>query len=69
MASERIGDMTRGELEAYVLRLVSEHFRQYPHVQKSDVPLTEVWKTMLDHIIETQPDEPSTLTLLPEDCR
>lgn len=67
MASERIGDMTREELEAFVFKVIARRFPKYPYVQKSDRPWEELWQSMLDNIIETQPGEPSTLELLRED--
>lgn len=67
MASERVGDMTKQELEAFVIHTVAERFRRYPYVQKSNRSPDELWKSILENIVETRPDEPSTLELLRED--
>jgi hypothetical protein len=67
MASERIGDMTKAELEAFVMQIIARRFPQYPYVQRSDRPLEEILESMRRNMIETKPGEPSTLELLRED--
>jgi hypothetical protein len=67
MASEKIGDMTRDELEDFVIKVIAKRFREYPYVQKSDRPLSDVLASMRKHILKVQPGEPSTLELLRED--
>ncbi len=67
MASERIGDMTKAELEAFVLQVIARRYPQYPYVQKSDRPVAELLEALRRNMIETKPGEPSTLQLLRED--
>ena len=67
MASERIGDMTREELEEFVFDVVARRFPKYPYVQKSDRPVAEILESMRRNIIKRKPGQPSTLEMLRED--
>jgi hypothetical protein len=68
MASERVGDMTRGELEDFILQVVRAHEGQpYPYRLKSDRPVAEVLRSMRQNRIKRKPGQPSTLELLRED--
>ena len=67
MASERIGDMTRDELEAFVFDVIAKRFPKYPYVQKSDRSVTEILESVRRHIIKRKPGQPSTLEMLRED--
>jgi hypothetical protein len=67
MATDRIGDMTKQELEAFVYNIIAQRFQQYPYTQKRDRPVSEILASMRKHIIKSQPGEPSTLELLRED--
>lgn len=67
MASERIGDMTRNELEAFVKNIIEKRLRMYPYVQQSDRPVEEVLRSMRQNIIKRKPGQPSTLEMLRED--
>lgn len=67
MASERIGDMTRNELEAFVNSIIEKRLRQYPYVQQGDRPVKEVLRSMRRNIIKPKPGQPSTLEMLCED--
>lgn len=67
MASERIGDMTRNELEAFVNSIIEKRLRQYPYVQQGDRPVKEVLRSMRRNIIKPKPGQPSTLEMLRED--
>jgi hypothetical protein len=67
MIEERIGDMTKQELEALILRTVAGHYQHYPYIQKSERPIEEVLASIRRNIIQPKPGEPSTLELLRED--
>ena len=67
MASERIGDMTREELEAFVVNVIDKRYPKYPYVQKSDRPVAEILESMRRNIIKRKPGQPSTLDMLRED--
>lgn len=67
MASERIGDMTREELEAFVRRIIAQNDQQYPYQPRSNRPLKELLASLRKNRIKTNPGEPSTLELLRED--
>lgn len=68
MAGERIGDMTREELEQLVLRFVDKRMRQYSYVLgRDDRSPQAVWESILTNIIEPAPGTPSALDLLRED--
>lgn len=67
MSSERIGDMTRSELEVLVRQLIAENYPQYPYQQGSNRPLSELLESLRQNRIRTKPGEPSTLELLRED--
>ena len=64
MASERVGDMTKAELEAFVLEIIARHYPQYAYVQKSTRPPEELWQSILDNTVDIKPEEPSTSELL-----
>lgn len=67
MASERVGDMTKAELEAFVIHIVAKRFRQYPYVQKGDRSVSEVLKFMRKNVWTPPPGAKSSLELLRED--
>ena len=68
MESERVGDMTREELEQLVARLIDKRMRQYPYVLGRDERSPQdVWKSIVTNIIEPASGTPSTLALLRED--
>jgi hypothetical protein len=64
---EKIGNMTKAELEAFVLRVTAGRLRRYPYRQHSDRPVEEVLKSMRKNIIKRKPGDPSTLEMLRED--
>ena len=67
MASERIGDMTKAELEAFIVEIIARRFPQYPYVQKSDRPIQEVLESLRQNRLPKQPGQPSVVEMLRED--
>jgi hypothetical protein len=67
MVSERISDMTKQELEEFILQVVEKRGRQYPYVPKSDRTAEQIFQSILKNLIVPKPGTPSTLELLRED--
>lgn len=67
MASERVGDMTKTELEAFVNRVISTRFPRHVYVQQSDRPIDDVLKAMRKNVWTPPPGAKSSLELLRED--
>ncbi len=67
MASERIGDMTRGELEAWVVKIIDKRLKYIPGNILDDRTPMEVFESIVRNTLERQPGEPSTLEMLRED--
>jgi hypothetical protein len=66
MASERVADMTIQELKTLVNSAVDERLRIWT-VPRGNRSIADVWKSMLENIIEPTPDEPSALDILREE--
>ena len=67
MASERIGDMTRDELEALIVEVITKHFGLRPFTQHDDRSASEIFKSMRKNIIKPKPGQPSAVDMIRED--
>ncbi|HLV34851.1 MAG TPA: hypothetical protein VKY59_07055 [Spirillospora sp.] len=67
MASERIGDMTKAELEEFIVEIIARRFSQYSYVQKSDRPIEEVLESLRQNRLQKQPGQPSVVEMIRED--
>jgi hypothetical protein len=61
MAADRIGDMTKAALEAFVIEVIAKRFQQ------SDRPVSEILESMCKNTIETKPGQPSIVEMIRED--
>jgi len=67
-AAERVGDMTRAELEQVILNVIRRHTRTYPYMLPGDGrPFEEVFQDLVANMIKLPAGSPSTLELLRED--
>jgi hypothetical protein len=67
MASERVGDMTRKELEEFVRGVISERSARTAYTQQSDRPISEVLRDMRKNVWTPPPNAKSSFELLRED--
>lgn len=69
MASDRIGDWTKEELEAFILEVIEKRLQQgLSYTQKSDDRTPkEVFNSIQKNRLKRKPGQPSTLEMLRED--
>ena len=67
MASERIGDMTKAELETWVEQIIDRKLKYVRGEVTDDRTPMEVFKSIVRNTLERKPGEPSTLEMLRED--
>ncbi len=68
MTSERVGDMTKQELEAWITQIIERRMRYWPGERPDDERSpAEVFESMRKNIIKRKPGQPSTLQMLRED--
>jgi hypothetical protein len=63
---ERVGDMTRAELRAFVTHVVLEQLEVW-YVPKQRQPLADLLTSMQQNIIEPQSGQPSAVDMVLED--
>lgn len=67
MASERIGDMTKAELEKWMIQLIDRRLKYWPGNKPDDRTPMEVFESMRKNILKRKPGQPSIVEMLRED--
>ena len=69
MAAERLGDMSKQELESLVESVVDRRMRirTRPYKQHSNRPLQEIIQEMQDILVKRRPGDPSVVEMIRED--
>ena len=67
-ALERVGDMTREELERVIVEVIRRDARPYPYTLPGDGrSFDEVFQSIVENVIELPPGAPSTRELIREE--
>jgi hypothetical protein len=67
MASERVGDMTRAELEAWMNELINRRFKGISDENPDERTPIEVFESMRKNILKRKPGQPSIVEMIRED--